>query len=161
MTWMTLDITSSSKTAMQNFHAQTKQDGTLRKQKRIERNMRETSWISRTFWINDKYAFTSIPSPYVRNLSTLRLRYQVPKINTASAEQSYAIAATGLYKPLPLLAYQSMLPHIHQVWLPSALTELDITAGTVSRNSRSCRANSRIYQEHSRCFCEETKSFCI
>ncbi len=79
----------------------------------------------------------------VRNLSTLRLRYQVPKINNTSAEKC---SSAMLLLPLPYktlattslpeyvathspktdyLAYQRMLPHTHQDWLASALTELD------------------------------------
>ncbi len=39
--------------------------------------------------------------------------------------RSHAAATAAIQKPLPPLADLSMLPHTHQAWLPSALTELD------------------------------------
>ncbi len=89
----------------------------------VSSRMRVMSVIS-----SDKYAY-SIPHPY----ATL-----VPKINTRSVGQlcrSYAAATTGYKNPLPPLADQSMLPHTHKAWLPSALTELNTRIGC-SRASR-------------------------
>ncbi len=64
----------------------------------------------------DEYAYRiPHPDPKVKVPST-QDKHHV----SWAALQSYTATATALYKPLPLLAYQSMLPHTH-LRLPSAL----------------------------------------
>ncbi len=45
----------------------------------------------------------------------------IPWLVCLIREMNVKTAAAALYKPLPPLAYQSMLPHTHQDWLPSSL----------------------------------------